>query len=231
MPCSNRTVLPAIAARCSGYNVVLAVTAHHQIGRTSDLLFALVNRIIPYSVTLSNAVKRRNFTNGKISDIENELRVSDNSSMPFKYGDDSFNVLSLAREDDLGGLFDVFKVCAIVYRVVPGLKLGTYAKSRKVKLLINDWQKQFTTPGMCFFIENSATDADNMISFRAAISGPGVVDAPINLELARKSGIQILADSRAAVDFPGYNDCIWVEGTRVRQYSSALLKILKNKNG
>ena len=226
LPCTNKSLLPAIAAKLAGYKVVIQLATHHEISHVTNLLFSLTNEIIPCSVSLANVLKARKIANRKLTGVCDSTQCESQLGLVLSHANNR-NVLALSDEDDVKGLFEIFRICAIVYRVVPEMKLGIITYRESGKKLVNKWQKQYGTPGMCFFIEKKVNTIDNEYGFQVAISGPGIVDFPVLLELASKANINIIADKSSANDFPDSSGCDWIDGVRIRQYASALLKVLK----
>ena len=226
LSCSNINIIPAIAARLCKCKVVIILTAHHELQKVSKLLLMLSSRIIPASSSLSDALKMKQFTKNKVVESDSICKERSESGLSLKRSAEH-NVLALSGEHDIEGLFQIFRICAIVQRVIPDIKLGICGEGTKIKMIVDEWQQQYSAPGMCFFVANTDDSNNNSYCFRAALSGPGIVDSPVILESAIKAGITVIADSKSVIDFPDADNCNWVEGARIRQYASALYKVLK----
>ncbi len=215
-----------MAAKLAGKKTVVLVSTNFEISHVSKLLLQVADEVRTYSASLEDACRSRKAANNKIVDVSGAVQSEFQQGISLVYSENK-SVLAICGENNINGLFDIFRICALVYRVIPDMKLGIITHLEAVKKQVSQWQADYGTPDMCFFIEKITNSTDNECCIHAALSGPGVVDSPVLFDLARKANVNVIADKRSASDFPGSEDSFWVDGTRIRQYASALLKILK----
>ncbi len=226
LPCCNKAITPAIAAKTVGLTVSVKVDCLHQLANTRSLLFKLAGKIVPATKTIDRALKELKISPAKIADVS--LPSIDSNSIQYKELNlEKPSILALPSSSAHQAFESVIHIASLAYNACKGFNLVVCLDDPKEIKIVNELEYKFNSQGMTLAINKADFTVDNVGSSFLALNGPEPIDDPLTFIFAEKMGIKTIAGSALRVDFPDAQNCVLINTEYKRQFAVAVYAELK----